>query len=93
MAARRHPLAGLSIDRNLRRFVLQGRPTGKVLGTGSYGTVEEVMNLQIKHNVLFGYLIDRYPYHTPDRSDHDILPRPQVTPTFLLLDWPGEESQ
>ena len=55
MAARRHPLADLSIDRNLRRFVLQGRPTGKVLGTGSYGTVEEVMNLQIKHNVLFGY--------------------------------------
>ena len=42
MAARRRPSAALSIDRNLRRFLLQGRPTGRVLGTGSYGTVQEV---------------------------------------------------
>jgi hypothetical protein len=43
MEARRHPFIGtLSIDRNMRRFVLQGRSTGRVLGTGSYGTVEEV---------------------------------------------------
>ena len=58
MAARRHPLAALSIDRNLRRFVLQGRPTGKVLGTGSYGTVEEVMNLQINTMSFFFWLFD-----------------------------------
>ena len=47
MAVRRHPLAGLSVDRNLRRFVLQGRSTGRVLGIGSYGTVEEVNVLVI----------------------------------------------
>ena len=29
-------------DRNLARFVVEGRATGKQLGTGSYGSVEEV---------------------------------------------------
>ena len=71
MAARRHPLAALSIDRNLRRFVLQGRPTGKVLGTGSYGTVEEVMNLQISTMFYLAIRLIRI-IATPDRSDHDI---------------------
>jgi hypothetical protein len=30
-------------DRQLARFVLEGRATGKQLGTGSYGSVEEVL--------------------------------------------------
>ena len=46
----RHDMAAISTsqlrallnDRNLRRFVVQARPTGRHLGTGSYGTVEEV---------------------------------------------------
>ena len=29
-------------DRQLARFVIEGRATGKQLGTGSYGSVEEV---------------------------------------------------
>lgn len=41
MAAQRQ-LRALANDRNLRRFVVQARPTGRQLGTGSYGTVEEV---------------------------------------------------
>ena len=35
-------LRALRDDRHLARFVLQGRATGKRLGTGSYGSVEEV---------------------------------------------------
>ena len=42
MAAIRSQLRALANDRNLRRFVVQARPTGRQLGTGSYGTVEEV---------------------------------------------------
>ena len=42
MAAIRSQLRALVNDRNLRRFVVQARPTGRQLGTGSYGTVEEV---------------------------------------------------
>ena len=42
MAALRGQFRALSNDRNLRRFVVQARPTGRQLGTGSYGTVEEV---------------------------------------------------
>ena len=34
-------------DRNLARFVVEGRATGKQLGTGSYGSVEEVFNKPI----------------------------------------------
>ena len=41
MAAQRQ-LRALVNDRNLQRFVVQARPTGRQLGTGSYGTVEEV---------------------------------------------------
>ena len=32
-------------DRNLARFVVDGTATGKQLGTGSYGSVEEVLIL------------------------------------------------
>ena len=32
----------LCSDRNLSHFVLEGRSTGKQLGSGSYGSVEEV---------------------------------------------------
>ena len=42
MAALRGQLRALANDRNLRRFVVQARSTGRQLGTGSYGTVEEV---------------------------------------------------
>ena len=45
MAALRGQFLGLANDRNLRRFVVQARPTGRQLGTGSYGTVEEVIDL------------------------------------------------
>ena len=34
-----HALQG---DRNFARFVVQGTATGRQLGTGSYGSVEEV---------------------------------------------------
>ena len=42
MDAIRSQLRALANDRNLRRFVVQARPTGRQLGTGSYGAVEEV---------------------------------------------------
>ena len=42
MATPRALFRTLSDDRNLRRFVVQARPTGRQLGTGSYGAVEEV---------------------------------------------------
>ena len=35
-------LQALRNDRELARFVVEGRATGKQLGTGSYGSVEEV---------------------------------------------------
>lgn len=38
----RQRLAALRNDPQLARFVVQGRPTGKALGVGSYGSVEEV---------------------------------------------------
>ena len=40
MAERR--LRALRNNRQLARYVLEGRATGKQLGTGSYGSVEEV---------------------------------------------------
>ena len=43
MATLRGHFRGLANDRNLRRFVVQARFTGRQLGTGSYGTVEEVI--------------------------------------------------
>ena len=43
MAALRGQFRGLANDRNLQRFMVQARPTGRQLGTGSYGTVEEVI--------------------------------------------------
>ena len=38
----RQRLRALRNDRNLARFIVEGRATGKQLGTGSYGSVEEV---------------------------------------------------
>ena len=35
----RHRLRALRNDRNLARFVVEGRATGKQLGTDSYGSV------------------------------------------------------
>ena len=42
MAQRQRHLHSLRNDRNLARFVVDGRATGRQLGTGSYGSVEEV---------------------------------------------------
>ena len=39
----RQRLRALREDRHLARFVIEGRATGKQLGTGSYGSVEEVL--------------------------------------------------
>ena len=38
----RQRLRTLQNNRQLARFTVQGRATGKQLGTGSYGSVEEV---------------------------------------------------
>jgi hypothetical protein len=38
----RQRLRALQNNRQLERFTVQGRATGKQLGTGSYGSVEEV---------------------------------------------------
>ena len=38
----RQRLVALRNDPQLARFVVEGRPTGKALGVGSYGSVEEV---------------------------------------------------
>ena len=38
----RQRLRALRDDPNLARFVVEGTATGKQLGTGSYGSVEEV---------------------------------------------------
>ena len=35
-------MEALRNDQNLARFVVEGRATGRQLGTGSYGSVEEV---------------------------------------------------
>ena len=43
----RQRLRALRNDRNLARFVVEGRATGKQLGTGSYGSVEEVNKARI----------------------------------------------
>ena len=40
----RQRLLALRNDPNLARFVVEGIATGKQLGTGSYGAVEEVRN-------------------------------------------------
>ena len=41
MANELHALA-LRDNRHLARFIIEGVPTGRQLGTGSYGSVEEV---------------------------------------------------
>ena len=38
----RECLRALRNDRHLARFIVEGRATGSQLGTGSYGSVEEV---------------------------------------------------
>ena len=39
----RQRLRALRNNRDIARFIVQGRATGKQLGTGSYGSVEEVL--------------------------------------------------
>ena len=42
-------LRALRNDRQLARFIVEGRPTEKQLGTGSYGSVEEVWQKPENH--------------------------------------------
>ena len=44
----RNRLRALREDRHLARFVIAGRTTGKQLGAGSYGSVEEVCCMLLK---------------------------------------------
>ena len=45
MAGLRRQLRALQNDANLGQFILRDvRPTGRQLGVGSYGSVEEVLN-------------------------------------------------
>ena len=39
---------GIQNDPNIARFVVEGTTTGRQLGTGSYGSVEEVCCLEIR---------------------------------------------
>ena len=39
----RQRLRALRNNRDIARFTVQGRATGKQLGTGSYGSMEEVL--------------------------------------------------
>ena len=48
----RQRLRALRNDRNLARFVVEGRATGKQLGTGSYGSVEEVCKKEILNQLV-----------------------------------------
>ena len=43
MAHQQRRFQSLREDRGLARFIVEGRATGKQLGTGSYGSVEEVL--------------------------------------------------
>ena len=43
----RQRLRALRNNRDITRFTVQGRATGKQLGTGSYGSVEEVLKINI----------------------------------------------
>ena len=47
----RQRLLALRNDPQLARFVVEGRATGKTLGVGSYGSVEEV-RLTSEHHIL-----------------------------------------
>ena len=40
---------GLRNDQKLARYVIEGRSTGKQLGTGSYGSVQEVFYNKFMH--------------------------------------------
>lgn len=42
-------LRALRDNRHLARFIITGVPTGKQLGTGSYGSVEEVCACKANH--------------------------------------------
>ena len=46
----RNRLRALREDRHLARFVIAGRATGKQLGAGSYGSVEEVCCIYVAEN-------------------------------------------
>ena len=56
----RRRLRDLRNDQNLAQFVLEGTATGKQLGTGSYGSVEEVGNLKIIEKIIYKLFYDSY---------------------------------
>ena len=45
-------LRALRNNRDIARFTVQGRATGKQLGTGSYGSVEEVIYIISAFNIM-----------------------------------------
>ena len=49
-----HSLHGLRSDPQISQLIVSGKSTGKHLGTGSYGSVEEVLNyiIYIIHNFI-----------------------------------------
>ena len=67
MAQRQRYLRALRNDRNLARFVVEGRATGRQLGTGSYGSVEEVRKA---HENCFTRSLNAldHPTYLPGRS-------------------------
>ena len=55
--ARQAGLHALRNDQDLARYVIEGTPTGRQLGTGSYGSVEEVRFSQLLSRKIKIYTI------------------------------------
>ena len=72
----RQRLRALRNDRNLARFVVEGRATGKQLGTGSYGSVEEVtliFEFVIVFIILHGFQVEVNGLICAGKKIHDVL--------------------
>ena len=79
MAQRQLHLSSLRNDRNLARFVIEGRATGRQLGTGSYGSVEEVRKghesriTELMHTHTFTFQIEINGLICAGKKIHEIL--------------------
>ena len=72
----RQRLRALRNDRNLARFVVEGRATGKQLGTGSYGSVEEVtliFEFVIAFIILHDFQVEVNGLICAGKKIHDVL--------------------
>ena len=72
----RQRLRALRNDRNLARFVVEGRATGKQLGTGSYGSVEEVtliFEFVIVFIILHDFQVEVNGLICAGKKIHDVL--------------------